>query len=168
MSVKNAIDCCIEIHTLSKAYNMTGMRIGFVISNPTIIDIFKKVKDNIDSGQYIPIQKAAIEAYDNQDSYLYRLKSKYLNRMKNISRIFNKYGFDSTISKGTFYLYVKVPSFFKSADELCRFLLDNCGIFTIPWDEVEPHIRLSMTFKTTSKDEDFYSLLKERLQKISK
>jgi LL-diaminopimelate aminotransferase len=118
--------------------------------------------------QYIPIQKAAIEAYDNQDLYLHRLKNKYLHRMKNVSRIFNKYGFDSTISNGTFYLYIKVPSIFKSADELCRFLLDNCGIFTIPWDEVEPHIRLSMTFKTTNTEKEFYENLEQRLKRICK
>ena len=57
---------------------------------------------------------------------------------------------------------------FDSADAFCRYLLDNCGIFTIPWDEVEPYVRLSMTFKISSTEENFYITLNERLQKIKK
>ena len=167
-SCKDAFKCCIEIHTLSKAYNMTGMRIGFVVANNELIDIFKKVKDNIDSGQYIPIQKCAIEAYNNSLNYLTRLKSKYYNRMKNVAKIFNNNKLNCKVSDATFYLYVKVPSTFKSADEFCRFLLENCGIFTIPWDEVEPYIRLSMTFKISSTEDAFYSTLNKRLKNVIK
>ena len=47
MSVENAFDCAVEIHTLSKAYNMTGMRIGFVVGNEKIIDIFMILYYNI-------------------------------------------------------------------------------------------------------------------------
>lgn len=165
-NVKNAFDCAIEIHTLSKAYNMTGMRIGFVVGNEKIIDIFKKVKDNIDSGQYIPIQLAGIRALNNCDLYLEKLKNKYYNRLKNISRILNKHNLKCEVSKGTFYLYVKVPSTFKSADELTRFLLSNAGIFTIPFDEVEPYIRLSMTFNVLTNENDFYLELDNRLNKL--
>ena len=168
LSIKNAFDCVIEVHTLSKAYNMTGMRVGFVVSNPKLIDIFKKVKDNIDSGQYIPLLKGAIEAYNNCSEYLKRLTNKYYQRMKKVSKIFNKYGFKNSVSSGTFYLYIKVIEPFKSADEMCRYLLENCSIFTIPWDEVEPHIRLSMTFKVSNNEQAFYELLEERLKRICK
>lgn len=167
-SIPDAFKCAIEIHTLSKAFNMTGMRIGFVVSNNELIDIFKKVKDNIDSGQYIPIQKAAIEAYNNSYPYLKRLTNKYYERMKKVSKILRNNNMSAKVSDGTFYLYVKVPENFDSADAFCRYLLDNCGIFTIPWDEVEPYVRLSMTFKISSTEENFYITLNERLQKIKK
>ena len=70
------------------------------------------------------------------------------------------------MSDGTFYLYVKVPNNFKSADEFTRFLLDNCGIFVIPWDEVEPYVRFSMTFKVNTSESEFYNLLNDRLKRI--
>ena len=168
LSCKNAFDCAIEIHSMSKVYNMTGMRIGFVVGNSQIIDIFKKVKDNIDSGQYIPIQYAASEAILSANKYLERLKAKYLTRMKKVSKILNKYNLHCNVSKGTFYLYLKVPSNFSSGDEFTRFLLDNCGIFTIPFDEVEPCVRLSMTFKVKETDEQFYNELDNRLKRITK
>lgn len=75
---------------------------------------------------------------------------------------------EKSISKETFYLYIKVPNKFSSGDEFARFLLENCGIFTIPWDEVEPYIRLSMTFKINTTENDFYKLLDNRLKRISK
>ena len=168
MTCKNAFDCAIEIHSMSKVYNMTGMRIGFLVGNKQIIDIFKKVKDNIDSGQYIPIQYAASEAILSANKYLERLKNKYYIRMKKISKILNKYNLHCNISKGTFYLYIKVPENFSSGDEFTRFLLENCGIFTIPFDEVEPCIRLSMTFKVNGTEEEFYNELEERLKRIIK
>ena len=167
MSVDNAFDCAVEIHTLSKAYNMTGMRIGFIVGNEQFIDIFKKVKDNIDSGQYIPIQLAACEAYDNCVDYLNNLKSKYYSRMKKINSILNKYNLKSKVSPGTFYLYVKVPERFNNADSFTRYLLEKCGIFTIPFDEVKPYVRLSMTYKIKTTEEDFYKELEKRLSYIS-
>lgn len=168
LSCKDAFKCCIEIHSFSKMFNMTGMRIGFVVGSSKIIDIFKKVKDNIDSGQYIPIQLAASEAILHEMKYLERLKNKYYQRMKKISRILNKYHFNTTLSSGTFYLYITIPSNFSTADEFARYLLDNCGIFVIPWDEVEASIRLSMTFSDEAGDEAIYELLDERLKRICK
>ena len=132
MSMEHSFECAVEIHTLSKAYNMTGMRIGFIVGNEQFIDIFKKVKDNLDSGQYIPIQLAACEAYDNCINYINKLKKKYYLRMKKISSILNKYNIISKLSDGTFYLFVKVPDKFNNADTFTRYLLDKCGIFTIP------------------------------------
>ena len=164
---KNAFNCAIEIHSCSKTFNMTGMRIGFVVGNKEIIDIIKKVKDNIDSGQYIPIQLAAASGIYNQKQYLDRLKNKYHTRMKKVSKLLNKYGINTKVSDGTFYLYVKVPEKFKTGDEFTRYLLDNLGIFVIPWDEVEPHVRFSMTFKINKTEDEFYKELENRLKRLN-
>ncbi len=166
LTIKDAYQCCIEIHSFSKMFNLTGMRIGFIVGNEEIIDIVKKVKDNVDSGQYIPIQLAAGEGILNENKYIPRLKDKYFKRMKRVSRILNKYNLNCKLSKGTFYLYISIPKSFKTADEFARFLLDNCGIFVIPWDEVEPSVRLAMTFQVQSTEEEFYQLLENRLKKI--
>ncbi len=166
LSIPNAFDCAIEIHSMSKAFNMTGFRIGFVVGNATIIDIIKKVKDNIDSGQYIPIQLAACSAILNEKDFLKKLKSKYYIRMKKINMILNKYNIESSVSKGTFYLYVHAPRNFKSGDEFARYLLDNCGIFVIPWDEVEHCVRFSMTFDSNMTDDEFYLEFENRLKRI--
>lgn len=168
LNIDKAYECAIEIHSMSKIYNMTGMRIGFVVGNEQIIDIFKKVKDNVDSGQYIPIQLAASEAILSCNKYIARLKDKYYKRMKRVCKLLNKYNLTCSLSKGTFYLYLKVPENFKNADEFTRFLLDNAGIFTIPFDEVNSFVRLSMTFKVKNTEEEFYQELENRLKRIAK
>ena len=65
LSMKDAMKVGIEIHTLSKGYNMTGWRIGYAVGNDKIIKLLATVKDNCDSGQFIPIQKSAIKALNS-------------------------------------------------------------------------------------------------------
>ena len=62
LSVKGAMDVGLEVHSLSKAFNMTGWRIGFVCGNSKAVKAYATVKDNTDSGQFRAIQKAAIQA----------------------------------------------------------------------------------------------------------
>lgn len=166
LSLPNALSCCIEIHSFSKAFNMTGMRIGFIVSNEKIIKIFKQVKDNLDSGQYIPIQYAAIKAIEIQDKYLPYLYQKYQNRKKLICDVLNKNNYNIDMTDATFYLYMKVPNEYSSAKEFCEFLLKEYQIFVLPWDEVEPYVRLSMTFiNPYSDDIEYAQKLNQRLSK---
>lgn len=168
LSIERAEQCAIEIHTFSKIFSMTGMRIGFVVGNPEVIEIIKQVKDNMDSGQYIPIQLAAVEGILQERNHIARMKKKYLERMKNVVKILNKNHLQATCSDGTFYLFVKVPETFQSADQFCRFLLDNAGIFTIPWDEVGHYVRFSMTFLCSTSETAFYKELDKRLQNLTR
>ena len=64
LSIDGAMDVGVEIHSLSKAYNMTGWRLAFVAGNPLIVSAFATVKDNNDSGQFAAIQKAGIKALE--------------------------------------------------------------------------------------------------------
>ena len=65
LSVPGAIDVGVEVHSLSKGFDMIGWRIGWVCGNAKIVQAFSDVKDNCDSGQFIAIQKAAAAALDN-------------------------------------------------------------------------------------------------------
>lgn len=159
LNVKGALDVGCEVHTLSKGHNMTGWRIGFVVSNPKIITIFTKVKDVIDSGQFIPIQKAAITALKN-DKIVEDNNTKLLRRHELISDVLNKVGLISQVPKGTFYQYVKVPKknknneYFKSGFDFCKYLLKKHHIFVIPWDDAGSFVRFSMTFIAKSEEEE--------------
>lgn len=164
--IENAFQCAIEVHTFSKIFSMTGMRIGFVVSNSSLIEIFKQVKDNMDSGQYIPIQLAAAEGVLHEKNQILRIKKKYYERMKNIVKILNKNHLPVRCSDGSFYLYLKVIEPFHSGDQFCRYLLENAGIFTIPWDEVGHYVRLSMTFNSPLSEANFYQEFNQRLQNL--
>jgi LL-diaminopimelate aminotransferase len=65
LSVEGAMDVGIEIHSLSKAFNMTGWRLAFVVGNPLVVAGFASIKDNNDSGQFAAIQRAGVVALAN-------------------------------------------------------------------------------------------------------
>lgn len=166
LKAPGAKDVGIEIYTLSKSHNMTGFRIGFVAGNETLIKALKMLKNNFDSGQYMPIQYAAKEALDH-DEITEALKDKYLRRLKKIAMALFEHGIYAYIPYATFYLYFEAPTHlknheFKNAKEFASFLLEQAGIMSIPYDEVGHYIRLSMTFECED-EETFLNEFKRRL-----
>ncbi len=164
LNVKGAKDVGVEVHTLSKGFNMTGFRIGFVVGNKNIIKVFSSVKENMDSGQYKPIQYAAITAL-NDELNLNKMNEKYKRRQSLLYRILNKLNFKTNIPKAGFYQYVKVPDFIgdfkiKSAEDFAKFLLEKEQIFVIPYDNEGKYIRFSLTFIGESFKDDINYLEK--------
>lgn len=160
--------CCIEVHSLSKAFHMTGFRIGFVVANAALIHILKEIKDNMDSGQYIPIQYAAIKAYENEKNIIEKNKAFFYDRLLKVSQILNRYHLTCKVPEATFYLYVKAPKNFKTGEEFFLYLLNEGGIYTIPWDEVGPYVRFAMTYHIEENEEIFYQTLENRLKLLTK
>lgn len=161
LTIEGAKECCVELYTLSKSHNMTGYRIGFMAGSKEVVALYTKVCDIFDSGQFAPIEYAAIYGLQHPE-ITEKLKNKYFMRMKNISYILNENGFMTNKSKGTYYLYAKIPSFFKTAHECALFLLEHLGIMTIPYDDCGSFIRLSMTYQCDN-EHDFYVSFNSRL-----
>ncbi len=171
LSIPGARDVGIEIHSLSKAFNMTGWRIAFVAGNPLIVSAFANVKDNYDSGQFIAIQKAAITALENP-GITGKISEKYERRLKTLVEILKDSGFDVKMPDGTFYLYVGIPKGvkggprFASGEDFSQFLIREKLISTVPWDDVGNFIRFSATFETTE-DQNEGEILKEIRNRLS-
>ena len=106
LSVDGAIDVGVEIHSLSKAFNMTGWRLGFLVGNEKIVSAYGVVKDNTDSGQFRAIQKAGAFALNNR-WITENTVNKYSRRFKMLIEALNEVGFNCVEPKGTFYSYVK-------------------------------------------------------------
>ncbi|ERI92847.1 putative LL-diaminopimelate aminotransferase [Clostridiales bacterium oral taxon 876 str. F0540] len=139
---------CIEFGTFSKTYNMTGFRIGYVVGNQKIISSLLKVKSNVDSGQFIPIQYAAIAALKLSRSYVNSIRNVYQERKtitKQLLKVHNIQYFDS---KGTFYLWCKTPTKF-TTENFCEELLNESGLVVTPGkafgNEGVNNFRISLT-----------------------
>jgi LL-diaminopimelate aminotransferase len=171
LSVKGAMDIGLEVYSLSKAFNMTGWRIGFVCGNSKAIKAYATVKDNTDSGQFRAIQKAAIHAL-NHTEITTKTIDKYSRRFNLLVDALNELGFDARKPKGAFYCYVKAPSgtengkVFNSASEFSEFLIHESLISTVPWDDAGKFIRFSVTFEADSlQDEiDVINEMKKRMK----
>lgn len=159
LSVPRAKEVGVELHSLSKSFNMTGWRISFVAGNELIVKAFANVKDNYDSGQFIAIQKAAIAALEHP-KLTDNINEKYERRLKGLVAILSKMGFKASMPGGTFYLYVEIPRglkdgrTFESAEDFSQFLIREKLISTVPWDDVGHYVRFSATFEAGREEEN--------------
>lgn len=173
LSAPGAMDVGIEVHSLSKAFNMTGWRIGFVCGNKKAVSAYATVKDNTDSGQFRAIQKAGIQALNNIE-ITERTVAKYSRRFDLLVDALKETGFNAKKPSGSFYCYVKAPvgtedgKMFNSAAEVSEFLIREAQISTVPWDDAGHYLRFSVTFEAGSVEEEKEVIgeMKKRMQKL--
>jgi LL-diaminopimelate aminotransferase len=161
-NVDGAKEVALELHSMSKGFNMTGWRLGWVCGNKALIGAYANVKDQSDSGQFLAIQKAAAQTLYNLFIPANNAK-KYCGRMERISLILEDCGFHFKPAKAGFFLYAQSPISaeyggqtvnFRSAEDCAEWMIKSLGIVVVPWDDVEPSLRFSMTFAGGGVDED--------------
>ena len=108
LSVPGAKDCCLELNSLSKAHNMSGWRIGMVAAAPDVISEILKVKSQMDSGMFRPLQLAAVKALESGPEWFEQLNAEYAERRKLAGRIFELIGVDCAQGGGGLFLWGKV------------------------------------------------------------
>ncbi|TWU35900.1 LL-diaminopimelate aminotransferase [Novipirellula artificiosorum] len=160
LQTPGAMDVGVEVHSMSKGYDMIGWRMGFVCGHERIVSAFADVKDNSDSGQFMATQKAAAAALDN-DAIPDRINAKYRRRLEKLVATLNECGFECQLPGGTYFLYAQSPSGTKSgasfakAEDATRHLIEQFGIVTVPWDDAGSFLRFSVTYVAdTEADED--------------
>ncbi|MDR1595373.1 MAG: aminotransferase class I/II-fold pyridoxal phosphate-dependent enzyme [Puniceicoccales bacterium] len=171
-NIPGAKDVALELHSMSKGFNMTGWRLGWVCGNERLIGAYANVKNQSDSGQFLAIQKAAVQALENSFIPTNNAR-KYRTRMEKIIPILRNCGFDVIFPKAGFFLYAHIPSSVECNGEIESFLLAekftewmicNLGIVTVPWDDAEPSVRFSMTFGCRDmEDDEIVDLFRDRM-----
>ncbi len=151
-------DVAIELHSMSKSYNMTGWRLGFVAGAPRIVQAYAEIKDNVDSGQFKAIQIAACAGVADK-ALADKIKKHYERRLKKMVKVLKSAGFKAKLPGGTFYLYVPAPkgagsTVFNTAEDASQYLIRECSISTVPWDDVGAFLRFSATFESKDKADD--------------
>jgi len=173
LSIDGAKDIGIEVHSMSKSFNMTGWRLAFVAGNEKFVSAYAAVKDNSDSGQFRAIQKSAIYAL-NHPEITKATCEKYSRRFDMLVEALCEIGFDAKKPQGTFYCYVKAPTGangvkLENASAASKYLIENASISTVPWDDAGPHLRFSVTFEadTIEKEKEIIDEMKNRLKKLN-
>jgi LL-diaminopimelate aminotransferase len=148
LEIPGAKEVAIEFHSLSKTYNMTGWRIAFAVGNAEVIAALGQVKTNIDSGVAQAIQVAGIKALLDDQTFLDDMRTTYQDRRDVLIVGLKEAGFEITVPKATFYLWIKTPAGFTS-EECTAHLLTNAGIVTTPGNGFgtsgEGFIRMALT-----------------------
>jgi len=170
LQTPGAMDVGVEVHSMSKGYDMIGWRMGFVCGHPLIVSAFADVKDNSDSGQFIATQKAAAAAL-NDDSIPDRVNTKYRRRLEKLVATLNDCGFECEMPGGTYFLYAKSPvgthsgQTFAAAEDATRHLIEQFGIVTVPWDNAGSYLRFSVTYVADNEAEED-ALMEETKQRL--
>ena len=145
LEADGAMDVGIEMHSLSKTYNMTGWRIGMAAGSADIIAGLGRVKTNVDSGAFDAIQIAAIEALTSSQECIAQSCAVYEERRDTLVSGLRELGFDVTSPKATFYVWLKVDN----SMEFAAKMLNEAGIVVTPGtgfgDAGEGYVRFAIT-----------------------
>lgn len=151
LQVPGAKEVGIEFHSLSKTFNMTGWRVGWVCGNREMIGALAKVKSNIDSGVFQAVQVAGIKALQAPDTHLKRMLKIYETRRDLLVSALRRSGWPVTPPKATFYLWAPIPRG-RTSREVSTELLQQAAIVATPGvgfgDSGEGYVRFSMSVPT--------------------
>ncbi|HJZ58754.1 MAG TPA: aminotransferase class I/II-fold pyridoxal phosphate-dependent enzyme, partial [Gemmataceae bacterium] len=148
----------VEVHSMSKGFNMIGWRLGWVCGHPKIVQAYADVKDNSDSGQFMAIQHAAAAAL-RMTEIPERVRAKYKRRLEKLVAALKRVGFDARMPGGTYFLYTKTPSAagerrFANAEEASQYLIHEQSVCCVPWDDAGPYLRFSVTYLARDEAEE--------------
>jgi LL-diaminopimelate aminotransferase len=155
LQVDGAREVGVEVHSMSKGFDMIGWRMGFVCGHPTIVRAYADVKDNSDSGQFMAVQQAAAQALRHPE-IPERIRAKYRRRLEKLVAALRQVGFACAMPGGTYFLYARAPVAagdrrFANAEEVSQFLIHEQSLSCVPWDDAGPYLRFSVTY--TAADE---------------
>ncbi|MDR3111706.1 MAG: LL-diaminopimelate aminotransferase [Elusimicrobiota bacterium] len=148
LEIPGAKEVGVEFHSLSKTYNMTGWRIGWVCGNKEVVAGILKVKDNYDSGVFQAIQEAAITALLSSQECVQNNRIIYKERRDAFVLGLQKIGWYVNIPQASFYVWAKAPKGYTSTQIVSK-LLDEASIVCTPGNGMgisgEGYIRFALT-----------------------
>jgi len=176
LAVPRAMECCLELNSLSKSHNMSGWRVGMVAGAPEMISEILKVKSQMDSGMFKPLQLAAVEALNQSPEWFGKLNSEYVRRRVAAGRIFDTLGAVYDHDTAGLFLWGRVPSGYakdgmSAGEVISERVLHQAGVFITPGfifgKNGENYIRVSLC-ATTEVLEAAERRIRDNIQSIKK
>ena len=166
LQIPGAKECCIEFNSMSKSHNMPGWRVGMLSTNAKFIGWILKVKSNIDSGTFRPLQMAAAEAYHNDNAWHEEANINVYARRRDLAgKIMHTLGCQYNESQVGMFLWGRIPDKYGNVEELTEKVLHECRVFITPGfifgSNGERYIRISLC----AKEEKLAAAL-ERIEKV--
>lgn len=165
LQVPGAKECCIEFNSMSKSHNMPGWRVGMLATNATFVSWILKVKSNIDSGTFRPMQLAAAQAYANSDEWHMEANvNVYARRRRLAGEIMDALGCKFDTRQVGMFLWGRIPDSYTDVEDLTERVLQEARVFITPGfifgSNGSRYIRISLCAKEEK--------LREALERILK
>jgi aspartate/methionine/tyrosine aminotransferase len=158
LQIEGAKDCCIEFNSMSKSQNMPGWRVGWISTNSQFIQWIIKVKSNVDSGMFKPLQLAAAQALHNNDEWHQEHNIKiYAKRRKIAEEIMNALGCTFDPTQVGMFLWGRIPDSYDNVEILTEKVLHEANVFITPGfifgNNGNRYLRISLCAKEAQLDE---------------
>ncbi|MBS6398257.1 MAG: aminotransferase class I/II-fold pyridoxal phosphate-dependent enzyme [Clostridiales bacterium] len=150
LSYEGAVEVGVEFYSLSKSYNMTGMRISFALGNEEVIGMFRRVRSQIDYGIFLPIQYAAIAALTGPQESVKEQCRLYEERCQALCRGLTRIGWEVPDGQGTMFVWAPIPKNYSSSEQFAMDLIDKAGVIVVPGtsfgDLGEGYVRMALVY----------------------
>jgi aspartate/methionine/tyrosine aminotransferase len=148
LAVEGAMETAIELNSLSKSHNMAGWRIGMAAGNKEYISNILKVKSNMDSGMFLPLQMAAVEALNSPEAWYDKVNEAYIVRRKTSESIMDLLGCRFSKDQSGLFVWGRIPEKIESCEMFVDEILNNAHVFLTPGfifgSQGERYIRISL------------------------
>lgn len=132
LSIPGAKEVGIEFNSLSKTYNLTGMRVSFALGNREVISKFRAFRSQIDYGMFYPIQAGAVAALTGPQDIVARNREGYMARRDALCGGLRSIGWDVPDAQGTMFVWAKIPDRFASSVDFVVELMEKTGVIGVP------------------------------------
>ncbi len=132
LSIEGAEEVALELNSLSKSHNMAGWRIGWVAGKKEYIEAVLRVKSNMDSGMFLGLQHAAVEALNNNESWFHELNDMYRKRREAACRILDELGCSFSTEQSGLFVWAKAPANISDVEKWIDELLYGTKVFITP------------------------------------
>lgn len=164
LSFDGAKEVAVEFYSLSKSFNYTGARMGFLVGNETVVQNFKKLRSQIDYGTFLPVQYGAIAALTGPDDMVKAQCREYEERRNTLCDGFTALGWAFERSQGTMFAWAKIPESFGEDDvKFVMEMLEKTGVLCTPGSSFgelgKGHVRFALVLPV--------NVIKEALSKVA-
>ena len=133
LNIPDAKNYCIEFNSMSKSHNMPGWRVGMLATNSEFVQWILKIKSNIDSGMFRPLQLAAVQAYNNSEEWHEEANiNVYSRRRKLAEDIMKELGCEFDEKQVGMFLWGRIPDTYTNVEELTEKVLHKARVFITP------------------------------------
>ncbi|MFN7913726.1 MAG: aminotransferase class I/II-fold pyridoxal phosphate-dependent enzyme [Vicinamibacterales bacterium] len=145
-SIDGMADRTVTINSLSKTYSVTGWRVGWAISPPSLTGAIRKVHDFLTVGAAAPLQEAGVAALGVDDGYYADLAANYQRRRDMLLEILRRHHFTCYVPRGAYYIMTDIAHFGWADDiEFARYLVKEVGVAAVPGSSFYRHAELGRT-----------------------
>lgn len=145
----NAKENCIEFYSLSKSFNYTGARVGFLVGNEYLVQSFKKLRSQIDYGTFLPVQYGAVAALNGPDEGVKKRCKQYQERRDALCGGLRSIGWNIPDSQGSMFAWGRIPEGYDDDVAFVMELLERSGVLCTPGSSFgslgKGHVRFALT-----------------------